>query len=136
MWWKSFPNWPRFIVLVAIIAVSGTLLALSMSSLFAARKGVGGCSSPGKTVVVTFQHDRLDPKTVAAQQCDTLAIRNLDDHPHEPALGAHDHHADYPGFDALVVPKSGEVRVQLIRTGTYRLHDHLNDDIATVLVVE
>lgn len=93
-------------------------------------------ANPSHTYEVDILNDKLTKSSITAHRCDRLIIKNLDNGVHRPALGPHNHHIDYPGFEETILVKNNSISVILSQTGSYALHDHFNEGDRTTLTIQ
>jgi hypothetical protein len=95
-----------------------------------------GCHQNQTNHLITIKNDKANPATFQAQRCETLTITNLDDVNREMAFGLHDDHVAYDGVLEKFLQKGESFTVNLIQTGSFRVHDHENDDVEATFVVK
>lgn len=95
------------------------------------------CPSNGHIIKLAYIGNSLAPAKLTTTRCSVLRITNTDTKPHQTAMGAHDHHTHYPGLDddTPLVPGSS-IDLLLVRSGTYRIHDHFDDDTHTTITIK
>jgi plastocyanin len=89
----------------------------------------------GTTHTITIANDKMDPDHIDAQLCDKLTVTNTDDKVRDMAFGVHDHHQAYDGTTEKSLAKNQSLTVTLEEAGNYKLHDHLDDDVAGTFTV-
>jgi len=95
-----------------------------------------GCM-PGQTNhTVTIQNNVVTPRNTVGSRCETLTITNLDDMQRLIAFGPHEDHVAYDGIKEQDVTKGESLRVTLVQTGTFRFHDHDNDEVQGTFTVK
>lgn len=94
------------------------------------------CTQTGKEHVVTITGGRLTINEVAAKPCDILTIINADDQLRLMAFGEHDRHTTYGNTGERTLLKDQRMTVTLDHLGTYLFHDHLDDGVVGMLVVD
>ncbi len=88
------------------------------------------CAHRGRHITLNIGSDGFTPATISAERCDLLIIMNTDSKPHRPALGAHDRHTAYPGFEDMDIQPRDTRAIILVQSGNYRLHDHYDESVA------
>jgi len=95
-----------------------------------------GCM-PGQTNhAVTIQNNVVTPSNTVGSRCETLTITNLDDMQRLIAFGPHEDHVAYDGIKEQAVTKGESLRVTLVQTGTFRFHDHDDDEVQGTFTVK
>ncbi len=79
--------------------------------------------------VIKITNSQVQPATVNARQCDTLTITNQDDQTREMIFGTHNLHTTYNGISKKSLNKNDSLKVTLVQTGKFRVHDHDNDQV-------
>jgi len=103
---------------------------------FSTRKAQGCADvSDAKTYTVEIKNSTFVPAKVEAKVCDHLQFINLDEILHEPAFGAHPTHLDYPGYEEKGLLQNNSNEFVLGIAGTFSFHDHLDDEIEGLLIV-
>jgi hypothetical protein len=64
-----------------------------------------------------------------------LTIINEDDNTREIAFGQHPNHDVYAGETELIIRTGKSKTITLSETGTFRFHDHLQDETAGTFTV-
>lgn len=91
------------------------------------------CNQIGRTHQVIIQNSQFSPSLVKANLCDQLVFINQDQDIHQPAIGTHPFHFNYPLFSEKPL-KKGESNILLVSlTGRYSFHDHLNNLASGIL---
>ena len=93
------------------------------------------CSAKGKEYTATIQNDKMTPDNIRAKLCDTLTIINKDSKERDVAFGEHDHHQTYDGVRQKMLQKDEQLSVTLNQAGTFKFHDHLQDEVAGHITV-
>ena len=120
---------------VAALVIAAVYIFTRPTATTDSSRADGPCSGQHRTIVVTIRNQAFNPSDIEAWRCDRLIIRNDDDRQHLPALGPHDHHADYPGFEETLLTPGQQTTTVLSQDGRFRLHDHLDDAIEAELVI-
>jgi hypothetical protein len=87
------------------------------------------CGSPETVRFVVIEHNKVTPDHTDANRCDILRIVNKDDMLRLMAFGQHDHHVEYDGISEKPLTQDKSLIVTLNRTGEFRFHDHLHDEV-------
>jgi plastocyanin len=107
----------------------------------------GGTSNPprvdcsiyptGKIINVIFTDTAFSPKTIKATVCDTLHIVNTGTTPHEPAIGSHPLHFEFPGYEPeQALEQNDSFDILLQHVGRFQFHDHIHDEIKGTLIIQ
>lgn len=78
---------------------------------------------------VIIQAGIVQPHQTTAHLCDKLTITNLDASERLIAFGLHENHQPYGGIEERLVAKGQSLTVTLDKTGNFRFHDHLHDEV-------
>jgi hypothetical protein len=106
-----------------------------LTSHSAAAKQPAECGGVHVTHVITIQNDVMSPQETTGKLCDVLTITNLDNKRRIMAFGVHDSHKAYDGVTEKRLEKGQSLRVVLNETGTYVVHDHLDDEVKGDFIV-
>ena len=90
---------------------------------------ISDCKQKGKNHTVTLQDNKMLPKHTDAHLCDTLTILNKDPRGRLMAFGVHSRHIHYDGISEKQLGQGQSFSVTLGQTGTYKIHDHLEDEV-------
>ena len=90
---------------------------------------VSDCKQKGKNHLITLQDDQMLPKHTEAKLCDTLTVVNRDPRVRLMAFGVHSRHIHYDGVSEKELETEQSFSVTLNQTGTYKVHDHLQDEV-------
>jgi hypothetical protein len=90
---------------------------------------VSECKQKGKNHLITLQDDQMVPKHTDAQLCDTLTVVNRDPKLRLMAFGVHSRHVHYDGVSEKQLGQGQNFSVTLNQTGTYKIHDHHQDEV-------
>jgi hypothetical protein len=85
------------------------------------------CSQGNVTHFVNIYDGVATPKDIVGKMCERLTIINHDDRIRLIAFGVHDKHQTYDGFTQKALAKEQSLTVTLNQAGTYRFHDHIDD---------
>jgi lipopolysaccharide export LptBFGC system permease protein LptF len=121
-------------LLMASVVVGGTIFVVANFYL-SKSSSTSECKTAGKNHSVTIQNDTFSEKQINAVQCDTLTIRNADDKVRLIAFGEHTNHEPYDGVSEKQLQKDGSFKIVLNKTGTYEVHDHLQDETQAFFTV-
>jgi hypothetical protein len=95
----------------------------------------GACQQIKTNHPIVVAHGQASPSHVEAHLCDTLSVTNQDSVAHLMAFGPHDAHTTYDGITEKSLAKGKSFMVTLIQAGSFRLHDHLHDEIQVTFTV-
>ena len=90
----------------------------------------GACQKLGINHKVVIKDGAVSPLHTDAGKCDTLTFINQDSAEREMSFGEHPAHEVYAGVTELLVRKGVNKTVTLSETGTYKFHDHLQEETA------
>jgi hypothetical protein len=122
--------------LIDAIVVAGTLCLVSFGVWFNyLRQPSATCTVPGKSYDLVIQNGRFSTEKVTVEKCDSLKVINLDKQEYAIAFGTHENHIVYPGFREITLRTDEFVAIDAVQTGTYRIHDHLQDKAAVELTI-
>lgn len=100
-------------------------------------KQTGACKGQHTNHKVTIKNGEASPLQTNAEKCDTLTFINNDEYVREIAFGEHPNHDVYAGETEIVIKASKSKTVTLSESGTFKFHDHLQEDaIGSFTVVE
>ena len=91
-------------------------------------KETGACQGQHANHQVTIKNNEVSPLHIEADKCDTLTIINEDDYIREIAFGQHPNHDVYAGETEVVIKTSKSKTITLSEIGTFRFHDHLQEE--------
>ncbi len=94
------------------------------------------CQETGKTHEIAFTDSSVSPVAMTVERCAVIRIKNLSTEKIIPALGSHDHHAEYPGFDEQRLLPGGTYSFRALTTGTYAIHDHNRDSAKAMITIK
>lgn len=130
--------------LLFFIFFVGALTLLSHSILHASHHhDEAGQEAPGQVVSCTagkatynviIRDNKFSPSSLAVNACGYLVIKNLDKVEHEPAFGPHQLHQHYPGYEEQTLQQNQAAKIQLVKKGSFTLHDH--DNATTRLILQ
>jgi len=93
-------------------------------------KKTGACHEIGANHKVTIKNSLASPLHTTAKLCDTLTFINEDNKLRDIAFGTHPEHQAYAGESELLVQKGVNKTITLSESGTYKFHDHLQEETA------
>lgn len=85
--------------------------------------------------VITIQDDKAMPAHITARQCDKLTVVNRDSIEREMAFGIHAAHTPYDGISEQSLNKDQSFTVNLLQSGSFRVHDHEHDEVQATFTV-
>ena len=118
-------------VLPPIFFILGFMLMLYVNP----SKEIPKCQIPGRGITINVSDSTISPKTINAKRCDMVRILSTGQNTHVMALGPHEHHYHYPGFEELLINSGESNFILLTQTGVYEIHDHLNETIEGKLII-
>ena len=128
------------------LAILGGILAVGVIIFLAVQQFAGNqlreasadnpCGEPGNLHVVTISDDTFQPDYVSAKRCDQMTIQNTDSQLRKIAFGKHNKHQPYNGITEKLLHKGEGLTITLDQTGSYTLHDHLNEKVKGNFTVE
>lgn len=146
------PNWNFFFFIstigIILIVVGGSIMIISnlhynmspedQTKKLANDEGIyqiggektGACQGQHANHKVTIKNSKVSPLHTLALKCDTLTFINQDDKIREIAFGEHPHHDVYAGETELIVLKGRNKTITLSETGSYKFHDHRQEETA------
>jgi hypothetical protein len=84
---------------------------------------------------VVIENSQLSVAHVDAKLCDTLTLINKDTRLRVMAFGQHDNHQAYDGVTEQVLAEGQSLTVTLNQLGTFRFHDHTQDEVQGTFTV-
>ena len=94
------------------------------------------CGKQGRTLSVVIENNKVIPQHTYAQRCDVLTVTNKDDKKRKMAFGVHDHHKTYNGKTEDDLTKDESITVELNEVGSFKFHDHFDDDVKGTFTVD
>lgn len=128
----------------ATLTILGTLLAgiIGGGLIYAASThflnkdtASNACKTTGRNFSVTIHDDAFSEKQINGHVCDTLTITNSDDKIRNISFGEHDKHESYDGVTEKLLKKDEKFTITFDKTGTYEVHDHLEDETQAFFTV-
>jgi signal transduction histidine kinase len=93
------------------------------------------CKQRGVIHEVSIKQNAVMPVTTSAYLCDQLTIQNNDNIERLLSFGQHDHHVAYDGHVSEILKPGQSITLTLIKSGTFRFHDHYDDSVHGTFVV-
>ena len=90
----------------------------------------GACQGTYVNHRVTIKDGMVSPLHTEANRCDTLTFIDEDSVSREIAFGAHIAHEPYAGNLEIPIRRGMPKTITLSESGTYRFHDHLQEQTA------
>lgn len=90
----------------------------------------------GRAHYAVIENDRVSPSSINANSCDTLTITNQDDKLRNMAFGQHEQHTAYDGVLEEIILQGQSVTVTLNKSGEFSFHDHHQEEVSGMFVVE
>ncbi|HET9173942.1 MAG TPA: hypothetical protein VFN56_01530 [Candidatus Saccharimonadales bacterium] len=130
----------RVWIAAGLILVAGVCslaaIGLSKSSAAPVAQAPTPCSGqPTHVINAAFTPTAVSPSQIVAQRCDELTLTNRTDTEVIVALGPHEHHIQYPGFQESVLDPNQQYSFRLVESGTFPLHDHAHDQLTATIIV-
>jgi hypothetical protein len=129
----------NFIYILLFIIAVGCVIggAIYTAHQLSAKKVVDQPCSPGRHAnhAVVIRQAVVTPSHTTAHRCDSLTITNRDDTNRLMAFGVHEHHTPYDGLEEKLLGKNQSLRITLDKTGDFRFHDHLHDEVEGTFTV-
>ena len=122
------------VLLLVVFTIWGAIWVSNINNRKAA-SAYPKCEGKHLTHKVTIQNDKMRPRHTDAKRCDTLVITNLDNQPRIIAFGVHDKHVAYDGVTERYLSDKGTFQVRLIQPGTFKFHDHNQEEVAGTFTV-
>ncbi len=146
------PNWNFFFfistVFIILVVVAGSIIIINnlhynmavsdQTKKLIGDEGIyqiggektGACQGQHDNHKVTIKNSQVSPLHFVAHRCDTLTFINEDSKIREIAFGKHPQHDAYAGETDLIVRKGVNKTITLSEPGTYKFHDHLQEETA------
>lgn len=94
------------------------------------------CNSKGVNHKFEIRNSVFMPSRINAKLCDSLTITNRDDKIREIAFGNHSQHIAYDGVFEKTLAINDKFTVTLNQIGSFKIHDHFQDETQAYFVVE
>ncbi len=116
------------LLLAFIVLVVGVALLIGLRG---GKPAADNChaEAPAASYRITIENDKASATTIHGHLCDTLTYTNKDKAAREIAFGRHDDHVPYDGVAERVLTQNESFTITFDKTGTYRWHDHLHDEV-------
>lgn len=82
------------------------------------------CGRPAHSLDVSLTDSGFNPQNLEIARCDQLVFHNDSDQTYVLAVGEHEHHLPYPGFDESDLKPRAVQKIQMSVAGHYLIHDH------------
>jgi len=122
------------IIILMVFTIWGAIWVSNIDKRKAAAK-FPPCTGKHAIHKAVIEGDKVAPRHTNAKRCDTLVITNTDEQPRIIAFGVHDEHVTYDGVTERYVSPEGEFEVRLIEPGSFRFHDHNEEDVTGTFTV-
>ena len=134
---KHVTLWLRFTLIAVSVGSIVALTALGASIYLRHRSAMksSSCDTKGIMHYVTIKENAVTPVTTSATICEQLTIQNNDNAERLLSFGQHDHHISYDGHTSEILKSGQSVTITLTQTGSFRFHDHYNDNVHGVFTV-
>lgn len=93
-------------------------------------------AEPAHRYTVTFSSAHVEPALLTTERCDEVVVKNALGEKLIPAIGPHDHHLDYPGFEETMLAPGETYAFRTAKTGTFPLHDHSDATLSATIIVK
>jgi plastocyanin len=123
------------IVLIIVAVVGAIAFAIYDTSKTPKSEATAMCKTIGKTHTLTIEDDKFEPAELDLKRCDRIKVVNKDDVARLIALGEHDHHIAYPGFEEQSMGGGDSFTFTADEAGKYLIHDHIHDDVEGLLSI-
>ncbi len=123
------------------VLLAGIILATFLPHLFIHtaspidKKNIIACKAIGQTHSVIITNSGFNPQILKAQACDKVIFINRGNVYHQVAFGDHPTHLIYPGFNERAMPVGDKNEVILTALGTYKIHDHIYEELEGSLII-
>jgi hypothetical protein len=94
------------------------------------------CDYKGQEHVIKVHDNTLDPMHTDAKRCDSLTVVNADKQIRIMAFGVHEKHITYDGISEKNLDSGQQFTVTLNKTGTFKVHDHLQEEVGGTFTVK
>lgn len=94
-----------------------------------------GCMPGQVNHTVTIQNNVVTPSNTVGIRCETLTITNIDNTARLMAFGPHEDHVAYDGVKEQTLTQNESLTVTLVQTGSFRFHDHDDDEVQGTFTV-
>ena len=119
---------------IVIFTLAAMLIGFGVWTTLTAPKAP--CTQPGKEYTITLNGDAFSQPQLTAHLCDVIKVVNLDPaQNYELAFGVHPNHVSYPGFREQLLRPNEFIMIDLLKAGTFRLHDAQRDKAALELTI-
>lgn len=133
--WRSIATLLAILIFGSAVYLSVHLLADNFLDRGKTAPTELSCHGKYQHYSVFIMDDLVDPVYIHAKRCDTLTIANSDAKLREIGFGRHDHHQAYDGVTERNLEKNQNLTITLRTIGTYRYHDHFQEEVRGVLIV-
>ena len=130
------------IIIIVIVLAAATLVTtvFTISSRYLKREtdaklAKTTCNQLGIGHIINVTDTSVSPSDTQAKRCETLTVVNKSSKLRLMAFGPHEDHQPYNGITEKDLTVGKSFTVTLNQTGTYRIHDHTNDELAAYFTV-
>lgn len=85
------------------------------------------CAEIGSEHQVALDNDVFTPGSIELSRCDRVIVTNQGNLTYDLALGTHDEHIEYAGFERQMLRPGEYFTFNALQSGSYPLHDHTRD---------
>ncbi|HEU4914279.1 MAG TPA: hypothetical protein VFT16_02625 [Candidatus Saccharimonadales bacterium] len=126
---------------ILILAVAFIGIATATAFVVSSGKDQGpqaatACPAIGKTRLLAIQGGSFGPGVLTVKRCDRIRVVNKDHAARLIALGEHDNHIDYPGFEEQALGNGDSFTFTANVAGRFHMHDHVHDDVEADIIIE
>ena len=95
-----------------------------------------GCAPRQKNHLLTVQNNVVTPSNIVADRCDTLTVKNMDTVNRMMAFGVHEKHVAYDGIEEKELSTGQSYTVTLVQKGSFKIHDHMDEEVGATFQVK
>lgn len=120
------------IILIAVASISAVAFAVydTRKTLTSEKSEAAAiCKTVGKIHTLNIEDNRFSPSELSLKRCDRIKVVNKDSVARLIALGEHDHHIAYPGFEEQSLGGGDSFTFTADEAGSYLIHDHIHDNV-------
>lgn len=132
---KPFVQYGFLILYIAIVVAVFLPHIKHQKPYFVDKKLIVNCPKSLNTSRIKIEKQGFNPKITNVHICETVEFINADSIYHEVAFGDHPYHLIYPEFKEKAIAAGKSNSVLLTASGTYKIHDHLNEKVEGTLII-
>lgn len=127
---------PIVLIIIAVIgAIAFAIYDTRETPKTEAAESTTSCRTVGKTHTIAIEGNKFNPQELELKRCDRIKVVNKDSAARLIALGEHDHHIAYPGFEEQSMGGGDSFTFTADKAGKYLIHDHVHDDVEATLSI-